>query len=477
MDAPATRNRAPHGGRDLTTGPITRTLILFALPTLGSSILQSLNASINTIWIGRFLGEEALAATSNANMIMFMMFAAIYGFGLAATILVGQNIGRRDVDAARRAMGTATGMLLAASLVVATVGWLFTEPLLRLLATPGGALPLASAYLQVIFTSMPGTFMILILTMGLRGTGDSVTPLYVMIATVILDAGLNPVFILGLGPAPQLGIAGSALATAVANYVALAGLIAWIYLRDLPIRLRGCEFLYLLPDAALIRVIVAKGLPMGFQMIVVSVSALMLIGLVNRSGVEVTAAYGVAMQLWTYVQMPVFAVGTAVSTVVAQNIGAGRWDRVDRITRSGVIVGLVMTGTLIALVTALDRPVIGLFLGHDSPALPIARHVQLIGNWGFLPFAVTMVLFATVRANGAVIGPLIIVALTMLPLRLGFAYGLAPFYGDEAIWWTMPVSSMVSMLMAAWYYRRGGWRKDRMVPAPPPEIAPPPHPE
>jgi len=99
--------------RDLTTGPIGRTLLLFALPTLGSSILQSLNGSINAIWIGQFLGERALAATTNANIIMFLLIAAVFGFGMAATILIGQAMGRRDVETVRRTLGTALGLSVA----------------------------------------------------------------------------------------------------------------------------------------------------------------------------------------------------------------------------------------------------------------------------------------------------------------------------------------------------------------------------
>src|ERR1700761_7743698 len=114
-----------HRGRDLTTGSIGRTLLLFALPTLGSNILQSLNGSINSIWVGRFLGESALAATSNANIIMFLMFSAVFGFGMAATILIGQSVGRRDIEAARRAFGSAIGLVMGGAVVIAILGWLF----------------------------------------------------------------------------------------------------------------------------------------------------------------------------------------------------------------------------------------------------------------------------------------------------------------------------------------------------------------
>ena len=156
------------GIRDLTQGPITRTLLIFALPTLGSNILQSLNGSVNAIWVGRFLGENAIAATSNANIIMFLMFALVFGFGMAATIMVGQAFGRRDVDAARRAIGSALGMFILLSGVIAVVGWIFSPQILHLLATPAEAEVMALDYLRIIFLVMPASFLSVLLMMGLR---------------------------------------------------------------------------------------------------------------------------------------------------------------------------------------------------------------------------------------------------------------------------------------------------------------------
>ena len=453
------------GGRDLTTGPITRTLLAFMIPTLGSSILQSLNGSINAVWIGRLLGENALAATANATTVMFLSLSFVFGFGLAATILVGQAFGRRDIAGARRVIGTALGGFAMVAILLSATGYVLTPRILAVLATPPAALPLALDYLHVIFLGLPGALLLTMLMMSLRGSGDSLTPLYFMALSVVLDTGLNPFLINGIGPFPKLGIAGSATATLIANYAALAALVVTIYLRDLPLRLRGGELRYLRPDPALLRTIIMKGLPMGLQMIAVSASAMTMFGLVNRQGVDTTAAFGVALQLWTYVQMPALAVGAAVSTMVAQNIGAERWDRVGRVTRSGIIITLVITGVMALLLALADRTVLALFLGSNSPAMPIARHIQLLGTWGYLLFGVTMVLFGTVRANGAVVAPLVILALGLLPIRLGFAAAMQPLIGPDALWLSLPVASFSNLLMAIFYYRRGTWRKQRMTPA------------
>ena len=451
------------GGRDLTQGPIAKTLLAFALPTLGANILQSLNGSINSIWVGRFLGEEALAATTNANLVMFLMFSLAFGFGMATTILVGQSMGARDVVGARRAMGTTIGLFAIVSVLIALLGWLLSPALLHVLATPAEAQTLALAYLRVIFLAVPPMFLGMLLTMGMRGMGDSVTPLRLMVLSVILDAGLNPLLIRGIGPFPRLGIAGSATATVIANYIMMVVGLAYIYAKDLPIRLRGAEWRFLIPETRLLKVIFVKGLPMGLQMLLFTFSALVMIGLVNRAGVDVTAAYGIANNLWTYIQMPAVAIGTAVSAMAAQNIGARKWERVGATTRSGIAINIVITGVMVGVILLFDRPLFALFVGHGSPAIPIARHIQLIGSWSFIIFGITMVIFSTVRANGAVYAPLLILLCSMLFGRIGFAWLMLPRWGTDALWWSFPIGSAVSLTLAVAYYRWGGWRKQNML--------------
>lgn len=457
-DAPAAG-----GQRDLTRGPIFSTLVAFALPTLGSNVLQSLNGSINTIWVGRFLGEDALAATSNANIIMFLMFGLVFGFGMAATILVGQAWGRHDVDAARRAFGSATGIVLAGSVVTALLGWTFAPQILRALATPGRAYDDALAYLRVIFLGLPASMLLVLMFMGLRGIGDSMTPLWFMGLSVLLDSTLNPVFILGLGPAPELGIAGSATATLIANLVSCAALAAWIAWKDVPIALKGRDLRLVLPDPAVARTILAKGVPIGAQMLVISGAGLAMVGLVNRNGVDTTAAYGITQQVWTYIQMPAMAIGAAVSAMAAQNIGAGRWDRVGRITRAGLVLNVAITGVAVVVALLFDRALLALFVPADSPVLPIATHINLIATWGFVLFGGTMVLFGVVRANGAVWGPLAILFVAMFPVRLGIALLLRPTLGVDALWWSFPMGSATTVALAALYYGRGSWRKGALL--------------
>ncbi len=448
---------------NLTEGPITRTLLLFAIPTLLSNVLQSLNGSINTIWVGRFLGESALAATANANIITFLLFALVFGFGMAATIMVGQSIGRKDLHRARQAFGASIGFCLFLSVVLAVLGWYFSPEILRFLETPDDAFTLAEDYLRVIFLAAPADLLMVMMMMGLRGAGDSMTPLIFMCVNVVLDIIFNPVLILGLWIFPKMGIAGAAASTSVSGYLALFAMIVYIYVKKLPLRLKGRELTYIWPDFSLMRFIVLKGFPMSLQMVIIATSGLVMIGLVNQEGVTTIAAYNIMQQLWTYLQMPSMAVGAAVSAMVAQNIGAGRWNRISKTTWIGCAATFVMTAILLGLLLIFDRPVIILFLGNDSAAVPMAQHIQAIASWSFLFFGLAMVLFSTVRANGAVLVPLICLFIAVYPVRLGFYY---MFYGSmkaDAIWWSFTVGAFASLILALSYYLSGTWKKQKVL--------------
>jgi Na+-driven multidrug efflux pump len=149
--------------------------------------------------------------------------------------------------------------------------------------------------------------------------------------------------------------------------------------------------------------------------------------------------------------------------MAAQNIGAGNWSRVSRIARTGVLFSLILTGALIASLMLLDRQVLALFLGSGSPAIPIAENILLTGTWGFLFFGVGLVLFGIVRANGQVVGPLIILFISMYPVRLGFAFGSYEALGTDALWLSFPVGMVATSVMAGALYLHGGWRQSRMA--------------
>lgn len=448
---------------DLTQGPIVRTLIAFTLPTLGSNVLQSLNASINAIWVGHFLGEAPLTAATNANMVLFLLMAAVFGVVMATGIMVGQSVGARDLVQAKRVVGSSAVFIVLLSLATAILGALTAEPILRLMSTPADAMPFAVSYLRIVFIATLPMFFYLYLAMTLRGAGDARTPFIFMFTSVGLDVALNPLLIFGPGPFPALGIRGAALAMLISQTSTLLAMIVLLYRRKHFLIIHRHELHFLRLDLGIVKVLVTRGLPMGLQMLIVSSSMLTVLGLINGYGTDTAAAFGAAVQVWTYVQMPVFAVGAAVTAMAAQNIGAGRWDRVTKATWAGVGINVAMTGVLVLVVWIFNHQALALFLPAGSAALPIAEHANVIALWSFLLFGATIVLISTVRATGAVMGPLLVVFGSLWAARIPFAYVLAPRWGEDAIWWSFPVGSIVGVVLGALYYRYGDWRNVKLM--------------
>jgi putative MATE family efflux protein len=449
--------------RSLTEGSISRGLFQFALPILFANILQSLNGSVNSIWVGRYLGEAALTATANSNTVMFLLIGAAFGIAMAATILVGQCIGANDMRECKRVIGTSATFFFLISVVMAIAGWILCEPLLALMKTPPASLEFAVAYMRVIFLALPFMYMYAFVMSVLRGVGDSKTPFYFMMLSVAIDIGLNPVFIFGIGPIPRFGIAGSAMATLLAQAISLCALVRYLYRRKHLLCLHKDELTLLRLNAGIVATLVKKGVPMGAQMLVVSLSGVLMIALVNAYGVDTASAFGAALQIWMYIQMPAFAVGMAVSAMAAQNVGAQKWDRVNSVARVGVVFSLVITGAMVLVIELLDRHALGLFLPPEAQALVVGSHINHVVTWSFLFFGFSMVLFGVVRATGAVGVPLLILTVTLLLVRFPVAAMLEGRYGADAIWWSFPVSSALSAVLAVLYYRFGGWRAARML--------------
>ncbi|MDZ4373953.1 MAG: MATE family efflux transporter [Phenylobacterium sp.] len=458
------------GGRrlpDLTKGPISQTLVMFALPVMATNILQSLNGSANAIWVSHVLGEAALTATSNANQIMFLMLGAVFGLSMASNIMIGQAVGSGDEAQAKRVIGTSTAFFAVVSLSVGLLGVWLTPFILDAMGTPAAARADAIAYLRVIFSAMPFMYFFSYVMMAQRGTGDSRTPFYFSILMVALDIVLNPLLITGYGPFPQLGIAGSATATLVAQTITLVAMIVHLYRRRSILVLRPGEFHLLIPDLTVIRGLVLKGLPMGFQMMVTSLAAVTMMSLVNQHGVDTSAAYGAAAQLWTYVQMPAMALGAAVSSMAAQNVGAGRMDRVEQTARAGALWALLFTAVPVVLIYLADPWVLRAFLPGDSPSLPIAIHINSIVLWGFIPFGIAFIFAGVVRATGAVWPPLLAMIVSLWLVRVPLAMALEPYIGADAIWISFPIGAATTLILAAGYYVWGGWRNSRMLPTTP----------
>lgn len=447
----------------LTEGPIAKTLFIFSLPILFSNVLQSLNGSINTIWVGRFLGEAAVAATSNAGILMFLMISSIFGLSMAAVIIIGQQLGAKAPDEAKRVVGTSLTFFTVLSFVVGGLGLAFSRQILIWMNTPDDVLDMAVQYTRIIFAGMPFLYGFNVVMAIMRGAGDSVTPFYFLLLSTGIDIVLNPFLIQGIGPFPQMGIQGSALAHFIAQMISLLLLIAHLYRKKYFLRITKADVPLLKIDWAIVKLMVVKGVPMGLNMIVVSLSSLFLVNIVNGYGKEASAAFGIANQISSYVQMPAMAIGAAVTSMASQNIGAGQWNRVNRITGIGVLFNIVLTGLLVGIIHLFNRQALALFLPSGEKAIELGMVINTMTLWSFVLFGIFNVLAGVVRAAGAVNVPLLISFIALFLVRVPLAAYLGSQFGFNAIWWSFPAGFLMATVLTYFYYASGRWRKGAIM--------------
>ena len=432
---------------------------------LYTNALLSLNALINSIWVGHFLGETALTAVANGNLLLFLVLAASFGIPAAAAILVSQALGSHRVSLAKSIVRTGIVFFALLAITVTVIGLIVTRPLMAAMHTPNESLPMAVTYTRVIFLALPSIYIYYFLSNILPAAGDSRTPFYFSLLAVATDTTLNPVLIFGVGPLRPLGVAGSALATMIAQTISLVMLVYHLRRRQHQLEFRVRELMTSRLDFSVLRFLLRKGIPMGAQLFLLSLSGVVMGTLVNRFGVITAAAFSASLQLWNYLQMPMAALSVAVSAMAAQSVGAQRGDRVDAIAWAGILQAVLITSLLVIMFEAISTHIYGLFLPSKSLSLTVGGHINRIVSPSYILFSASIVLFAAVRSVGVVVPQLVILAVEVLGVRLPFAIALLPKWQADAIWWSYPISFAVTAGLTSLYYVYGDWRSMRVLDA------------
>lgn len=451
-----------HAGK-FVDGPITPTLARFALPLLTTNFLHALTGTWGAVWVSHVLGANALTAVTTANVIMFMMMAAVMGIGTAAGVAIGQSLGAGDPQAVKRVVGCAMACVMVFSCLFAIGCWLLAPSIIAGIGTPLEARDYAITHLRFTGLSMLSIFNFIVMLMMMRGSGDARTPFKFTLIWIALTLLFGPLLLTGAWGLPKLGIAGLGVGSLLANGVALLGMVAYVYVQRLPIALHGDDIRHLRPDPVLASLLLRRGLPMALEGIVTQGAYFVLLGLVNGYGAATTAAYSGAAQLWTFVQMPANAMAASMSAMVAINIGAGRWDRVEQIAWRGCGLSLGLATAVTALIYGLGDLPLRLVIPEGGPVLEAARRINHIALWGWISLSLSVGLFAVVRANGAMLAPTLLFGIAMWGFRVPFAVGLKPWLGDASIFWSFPAGSICAALLAIAYYRWGGWRSRALM--------------
>jgi putative MATE family efflux protein len=433
--------------------PIWQSLGLFLIPLMLSNLLQSLGQTANSIYLGRLVGVDALAAVSAIFPIVFFLISFLIGLGAGSSVLIGQAFGARDEEKVKEIAGTTLALTVVIGIVVGTLGGLFAETLLRALGTPANVLPASASYARITFFSIPLLFTYLTYTTFLRGTGDTRTPFYILILSTALTFALTPAFIVGFAGIPALGTNGAAVGNIVSNGISLLVLIAYLGIVKHPLAFDGRMVANLRLRPHIVATICRIGIPTSINLVMVSLSEIAVLSFVNHFGSTALAAYGAVNQIVSYVQFPAISIGIAASIFGAQSIGAGRTERIPRIVRSAVVLNYAIEGTLIAIVYVFGRAAIALFV-KSPETVDIAHTLLSITLWSYALFGNARIISAIMVSSGTVIWPTLISVLSIWLVEVPVAYYLSQrtSLGLDGVWYGYPAAFIAGLAFQLLYY-------------------------
>jgi putative MATE family efflux protein len=451
----------PHGrlSVDLLNDPIDRSLRLFALPLTFSFLVQFLYSLIDRFYVSR-LGVDAIAAIGSIDQVAFFVFTLGSGFGVGSGILVARRIGEGDRDeAARLATQAIAGMLIIGSVITALM-----YALMPLIPTMLGLSPTVAeygiAYMTTLFMGLLGNFVTFQISAIVRSTGNTVYPMIILLSTTVVNAVIAPFLIFGIGPFPELGMAGAGLATACAQiFGAIMSLWAMITGRA---GLRP-ELSNLTLRLDVMGRIARQGIPASLQMLSVSLNRVGIFAIAGAFGTKVIAGYTLGLYADMIVFMFVFSIGMAVEIATGQNLGAGKTHRIKAYHRSAIKQLAMLMVAMAVLVYTLGGAFVSIFTSDPVTINEATRYLHL-SVFGYIFFAIGFVSVRVISGAGAAFLSMTIIAGTILGIQLplGYVFSQPLGMGQIGIWVAIIVGYGVFALISYLAYRTGKWRTVRV---------------
>ena len=437
--------------RDLTQGSIPRGLLGFALPLILGNLLQQLYNLADTWVVGRFIGEGSLAAVGSSYTLMTFLTSILLGLCMGSSVYFSIQYGRQDPDRLRNGIFQSFLLIGGLTLLLNLTVYLALDGILVLLQIPPDILGLTKEYLQWIFAGMVATFLYNFFANLLRSVGDSATPLVFLGISVVLNIGLDILFVVPLG----MGVRGAAMATVIAQFVAGLGLFLYTWFAFPALRVQKRHRYW---DRAALKNLLNLSLFTCLQQSVMNFGILMVQGLVNSFGTAVMAAFAVAVKIDTIAYMPVQDFGNAFSTFVAQNYGAEKRDRIRTGTHWAVFWVVLFCLVIGGLVCLLAPRLMAAFVGGDAAeVIAIGTGYLRIEAAFYLGIGILFLLYGYFRAVNR---PAVSVVLTICSLgtRVLLAYTLSalPALGVNGIWIAIPIGWFLADATGILLWRREG---------------------
>lgn len=440
------------GTQDMTVGKPIVNLATFAIPLLIGNIAQQLYNTVDSIIVGKYEGDAALAAVGAASPILNLLLLLFMGISTGAGILVAQYYGAHREKELSKAVGTCLTLTLIASVIIMIVGPLITAPLMKLLGTPPDVHDMAVDYLTILCIGIIGSGYYNIVSGILRGMGDSVTPLLFLIVACVLNIFLDILFVASF----HMAAAGVALATVIAQFIS-AILCVWrlMSMRDVV----QISTSMLKPDREMTRDTIRLGLPSGLTQMIFSLASIVVQSLTNSFGTTMIACSVVVMRVDGFAMMPNFTFGMAMTTFVGQNVGARRMDRVREGVKVGLQAGLVIAVVLVAAILTFGKSLMHMFTSTQE-VVDLGVHMLQILAVGYVAMAITQSLSGVMRGAGDTMTPMWISIITTVIIRTPLAYLLAYLTDSpDSLFISLLISWIMGAVLTSILYKRGAWKR------------------
>lgn len=444
---------------DMTVGTPWKQILRFTVPMLLGNVVQQLYSTVDSIVVGRYVGDNALAAVGSAAPIFNLLLVLFIGISMGATIMVAQYLGAKDRKALSWTIGNCFTLIFIASIAMTIIGVAITRPMLILLRTPDSILDWCANYLIILFAGSIGLGFYNILSGVLRGMGDAVSALVYLVVASVINIALDLLFVAKFG----MGVSGVALATIIAQ-----GISAVLCIN----RLRKMSdvfdfgFKFFKWDSHYAGQIIRLGLPSGITQAIFSMSIVLVQSLTNSFGEQLIAANVIVQRVDGFAVLPIFSFGAALTTYAGQNIGAGDRARVEKGSRQGLFMSLIFSVLIVAVILTFGRGLMSIFT--STPELvDLGMHIMRILAVGYILMAIIQALTGVMRGAGDTVTPMWISIIETFFLRMPLAYLMVylsrseayPIGNQDMIYWSLLIAWLIGAIMSIAFYRFGNWRK------------------
>ena len=443
---------------DMTEGSPWRKIVFFTVPMLIGNIAQQLYNTVDSVVVGNYVGDNALAAVGSAGPILNLLLVLFVGISVGAGIIVSQYFGAKEREKLSVTIGNCITLTAIATVFVMVVASLVSRPLLELLDTPESIIDWCQSYLLILFIGSAGLAFYNILSGILRGLGDSMAALAYLLVSTVINIVLDLLFVAKM----DMGVSGVALATVIAQLI--SALLCFLRLRRM-VELFDMKPAYLKLQKQHALKVIQLGLPSGITQAIFSMAMIVVQSLTNSFGEMFIAANVIIMRVDGFAMMPNFSFGTAMTTYAGQNVGARMYDRVEKGAKQGTFIAMGVSAILTSLILIFGKSLMGIFT--KTPELvDLSRDMMGILAVGYIAMAVTQSLSGVMRGAGDTVTPMWISIVTTIFIRVPVAYGIAfltrseafPGGRQECIFISLLCSWVIGAVITFFFYKRGKWK-------------------